>query len=329
MGLVWLFVVAAALVVVLITAVIIHRTLYPARKTYAVALGRGMPTEPHEMNLGAEDRDFTFPDGSTTPGWVIEGQAREGPVVVVSHGWSDSRYGSLLRVPYLTPFASQVVIYDLRAHGDSTAARCKLGTVEVDDLLAVIEQAVDPQDQVVLFGSSLGAGVSIVAAVRSENGGASSGASGGRSRERRRLAKVAGVIADGPYRQALEPIVGYMRYYRVFPYPSVWLAWAHVEFWYGGLRGFDRAAHAKQLDCPLLVMHGTRDCISRYESGRAIAEAAPQGTLVTFEDGGHTDLAWSNPKLYHQALQAFFADLNMTVTAESSDTINASVAVPR
>jgi len=325
MGLVWLFSTAAALLVALVTAVMLYRILRPARKTYAVALGRGMPTEPQELDLDAEHLEFTFPDGSQSPGWIIAGHDPDGPAIVISHGWSDSRYGSLLRAPYLVPFASKVVIYDLRAHGDNTAPVCKVGTVEVEDLLAVIEQAVDPQVPVVLFGSSLGAGVSIVAAAKKDLD----------KQADQRLARISGVIADGPYRRVLEPIVGYMRYFKVFPYPAVWLAWVHIEFWHGGLRGFDRVSHAEQLDCPLLVMHGTQDCISSYDSGRAIAEAATEGTLVTFEDGGHSDLAWKDPQLYRSALESFFADLNINSSNPPSesesdyDTINTSATLPK
>jgi pimeloyl-ACP methyl ester carboxylesterase len=322
MGLVILLMSAGGLIIAVATVVVIHKVQRPGRKTYAVALGRGMPTEPRELNLDAEEQEFTFPDGSTSPGWVITGKCETGPAVVISHGWSDSRYGSLLRVPLLVPYASKIVIYDMRAHGESSASVCRLGTDEADDLFAVIEQALAPDTPVVLFGSSLGGGVSIVSAARANKAAQESG----RHDSSIRLPSITGVIADGPYRHVLEPITGYMRYFKIYPYPIVWFAWAHLAFWKGGLLAFDRVIHAQEVSCPLMVLHGTRDCVSSYESGVAIAQAAKNGTLVRFDDGGHTDLAWSHSDRFKEALDSFFMGLD-AAPQSPEEAINAEAPV--
>ena len=114
MGPLILFAVAVVLLVLAGTAALVRAMQRPPRKTYAYVLANGLPCDPAELGLSYTEQQFTFPDGSSTMGWLIEGADPAGPIVVVSHGWGSSRYGSLGRVPLLTGFASRVVVYDAR-----------------------------------------------------------------------------------------------------------------------------------------------------------------------------------------------------------------------
>jgi len=159
MGLVVLFSVALAIIVVVGEVWLIRLLRRPPRRTFGAALARGFPTEPKDVGLTGEPVTFRLPDEHTTEGWVIRGDEPDGPIVVMSHGWSSGRFGLLVRAPLLTLFASHVVVYDLRGHGDSSAPVTTMGPREVDDLLAIVEQvqpADDPDRRVVLFGSSMG-----------------------------------------------------------------------------------------------------------------------------------------------------------------------------
>lgn len=49
----------------------------------------------------------------------------------------------------------------------------------------------------------------------------------------------------------------------------------------------DWSGRLEALDMPVLVIHGTSDPISPVEHGKALADAAPHGRLVTIEGGGH------------------------------------------
>ncbi len=179
MGLLILFAFAAAWIVAIGTLALIHHMRHPFRKTFAVAMARGKPTDPRELGLAAREVTFRFDDGETSPGWIIEGKKSEsaaftgdasrspGPTIVLTHGLNDSRFGALKRVPSLVPFASRVVIYDLRGHGDSTAKVTTLTAKEPDDLIAVMNQ-VDDGTPFVLVGHSMGAGIAIVAAAKEE-----------------------------------------------------------------------------------------------------------------------------------------------------------------
>lgn len=309
MGLVILFALAAALLVVVGAAALIYRMEHPHRLTTGVALARKMPTEPTELGLSGLEVTFELSDGSTSPGWVLDGGRPDGPMVVLVHGWSTGRYSALNKAKRLWPHASSLVLFDLRGHGDSSARTCTFGARERDDIAAVVEQAdayLRPRKgeegsgelhnrSVVLFGSSMGAGLALAAAVQ-----------GPESLRRR----VVGVIADGPYRMPMEPIAGHLRHLGWPTQPFCLIAGLYLAVRYGPRVGvFDRARLAAQFPHPLLVLHGCDDPICPIDSARQIATAAPQGRLVEFEDGGHGGLAHVDETRYTDALAAFFESI--------------------
>ena len=320
MGIIILFAAAVVLIAVVGSAAIVWQLRHPRRKTYAVAMARGLPTSPGDLSRDHEETTFRFDDGSESPGWVVEGSDDAGPMVVVCHGWADSRYGALTWLPLLTRFASRIVLYDLRAHGDSTAKACTMGTRDVDDVLAVVRQVMNGERGeferrnlrenpgargVVLFGYSMGAGIAIAAAAREPE-------------------LITGVIADGPYRTALEPLRGHLRGQNIPPWlflPVIALTAPLVGAW----RGFDRAALAAKTRCPLLVLAGTDDPISPHDSAQRIAAAAPHGELVSFEGAGHLELAGLDEPRYLESLGAFFAKLRTAADHVDGD---ASASAP-
>ena len=263
---------------------------YPPRKTYGTALARGLATTPEEAGFTFREHTVTYRDGTSTPVWEIDGDGPEDLAVIITHGFGDSRYGALTWAPLLKGLVGKLFIYDLRAHGESTARTGCYSARERDDLVELFDMLVLPP-RVVLFGYSMGAVISISAA--------------GQLKDR-----VAGIIADGAYRKPMEPIIGHMWQKRWPPYPFVWLVDAHLWFWWHRYLPFDRAEQVKQIACPLLALHGTADSICPYESAQLLVDAAPAGArLVTFEGGDHLDLAELDPQRYIDALQQFLNEL--------------------
>lgn len=295
MGIIILLAVAWAGLTVVGAVLIVYTMHHPERRTYAHALARRLPLDPSEVGLAYDEQTFHFRDGTATTGWVIQGQNPSGPVVAITHGWNSSRYGALVHASILAPFASRVVVYDMRGHGESTARTCQLGAAESDDLFQVIDQLDDDQPPLVLMGISMGAGITLAAA-----GSVLKTASEAIRR------RVVGVIVEGPYRHPMEPVVGHLQCRKLPPYPLVWLAELYYRLVYADYPRFDRVRHAANLACPLLVLHGTDDPICRFESGRKIAEAAPQGELIAFSGAGHSGLIDLDRPRYHKALKEFF-----------------------
>ncbi|MCA9273598.1 MAG: alpha/beta hydrolase [Phycisphaerales bacterium] len=257
------------------------RLTHPNRRTYAFMLRRGLPGDPSE--LPGEPRAFTqwtlTSRGRELPVWDIVGDAADGPVIILTHGWGNSRYDALLRLAPFLPRASRVVAWDQPGHGDAPGT-CDLGVGETQDLAALIERI--DAERIVLFGWSLGAGVSIAAASKSE--------------------RVIAVLAQAPYRLAYTPAKGVLSEAAMPWRATLWPAMMLIGLvrgrkltWAGQWPGFDRAAYAAKLAAPLLVIHGEQDRVCPLEDGRSIAEAAPDGRLVVLPGAPHNGL-WANPE---------------------------------
>src|SRR5688500_2579054 len=122
---------------VLFLAALIAQTAWmlthPHRKTYGWAVARGRPGDPSELaGPGRAFSAWSFGSrGRTFEVWDIPGDGGPGaPVLILSHGWADSRLGGLTRVPFLAPVASRLIVWDLAGHGEAPGV-CTLGTREV------------------------------------------------------------------------------------------------------------------------------------------------------------------------------------------------------
>lgn len=254
----------------------------PTRRTMAAALARNRPTDPAGLaGPGGGRRTFrewTFASrGRELPVWDVPGDDPGGPLVVMTHGWGDSRIGALMRMAPLLAHASRVVTWDMPGHGEAPGS-CSLGTREPEDLLTLVDR-VGRDRPIVLFGWSLGAGVSIAAAARSPQG-------------------IAGIVAEAPYRVPATPARNVLRAFalphRVNLPPALRLI-ALTSGVSGRYPGFDRASLAASLRCPLLVVHGEDDDICPVEDGRAIAAAAREGRIVVVARTGHHGL-WTDER---------------------------------
>jgi len=288
LGLLTLLGVAAAIIAVLGTGVLIWRLGHPPRKTMGVALARGLPADPEAIGFKAEALSLELADGTATPGWWVEGGNPAGPVLIFVHGWADSRYGSLAWLPLVAPRASACVLWCLRAHGDSPAGRFTGGPREEADVRGIVREVAERAGPrpVVLIGWSMGAGIAIGAAAAGD-------------------LPVAGVVGDGVYRRPLDAPAGLLRAHGWPSEPFCTLA--RLVFALTGGPRYDRARDAARLDCPLLLLHAENDALCSMEGARVIAEAAEAGERVVFEGCGHLQAACEHPERYAEALDRFLA----------------------
>ena len=79
-----------------------HRLRTPPRRTRAWAVARGVAGDPGELD---EPRSYTTEvvsvAGREVELWEIAGDAADGPVVIVTPGWGDSKVGALVRLDVL------------------------------------------------------------------------------------------------------------------------------------------------------------------------------------------------------------------------------------
>jgi pimeloyl-ACP methyl ester carboxylesterase len=319
LGLFLLLFYGLVIAVALSTVAIVRRLRNPSRRTYASAVARKSAGDPGELPPPAgprEFRAFTF-QASRGPGpalhlpaWEIPGDRPSGPIIICTPGWGDSKVGVLPRLGAFLPHASHVIAWDPAGLGESPAgSQCNLGTeADVEALCELARTCVSPHapspkpQALILFGWSLGAGVSLVAATRLAREGMTP----------------LGVIAEAPYREAKTPVVNFLEsvrlpYRAAAPFAMAWLG-LHLR---GTMnwKSFDRARFAPDLPCPLLVLHGTLDAICPITDGRQIAAAARRSLFVSIEGAGHNDL-WTDERHRPQCERAV-ADFVHAVTSEA------------
>ena len=232
--------------------------------------------------------------------WEIAGAAgarglRDLTVVMV-HGWAQSRIDMLARSELWLSCSRRVVMYDQRGHGESVGIS-NLGRGEEEDLLALVECL--GSGPVVLAGYSLGARVAVAAAARSD---------------RPASLQIVGVVGFGLYR-AFHPALRRRLWSLGLPArPMTDLAMGWFAF-----RGLgDRPAEqdASQLRCPLLLVHGAADDICPLVEVHRVVEAAPDGQLVTIEEGTHLDAHVTDPHTHDQAVRRFLVRVAGTASTE-------------
>ena len=294
MGLLILFSFALVVLIGVSTVVLARRMTHPHRKSYAFAVAQKLPLDPAQLQLRSQEITLKYDDGTSAPAWVIEGEDGAGPLVVITHGWANCRYGALLKAALYVPYAWRVVVYDVRGHGDSTARTTTLGGREAEDLLALLDQVEHEGKGVVLVGSSMGAVATLLAAAQLSRGEASH--------------RLVGVVVDGPYCSQLEPVVTHLRRDGLPAQPVAWLAHQLLRLTVRGYGQYDGVRAARELRCPLLVLHGTDDPICSIDSGRAVAQVAGRGRLIEFAGAGHGGLWSFDRERYAQALGAFMRE---------------------
>ncbi len=305
---------------------------HPARRTYGFAVARNLPGDPSELLVGDPPTralrftSWTFRSRNRDlPVWDVPGLSPSGPTIILTHGWGDSRVMMLSRVAGLAPLASRLILWDLPAHGDAPPGGFTLCAREHEDLLALIDtlttnratgspgaltgQPAPTTPSILLYGASLGAGLSITVATALA------------ARPRPAFTNpIAAVIAEAPYRIPPVPARNVLRV-RGMPYRlTLRPAMALLGLAFGrGLSwalsptagGFDVALHSARLPAgiPLLVLHGDVDPVCPIEDGRAIAAAAPISQLAIIEGAAHNNL-WTEPTFAaqcHAAVQSLLA----------------------
>lgn len=290
---------------------------HPPRRSYAWAVARSLPGAPDELRIAgaapasAEAR-VAFESwnlrsrGRDLPVWEVAGRRADGPVVIMSHGWGDSRTVMLAsgRVEALLPLASKIVLWDMPGHGDAPGV-CSLGEGEPADLAELAARVAGRGDAaagLVLYGFSLGAAVTMKALPRIAGG-------------------VRGIVLEAPYVAPVIPARNVM-HLRGLPWRSniaPGLLLARVLHGCGGpawpWRRLERPPFPwlieAVIDRPVLIVHGVDDAVSPVEGARAIASVLPKVTLFEVEGGRHTTL-WTDPRVRDQtasAVAGFIASL--------------------
>ncbi len=111
-------------------------------------------------------RNVSFPSasGATIHGWLIEGQAGKG-VILLMHGVRDSRLSMLDRARFLSAAGYAVLLFDFQAHGESKGEQITFGYLESRDAQAAVQFVHEtlPDEKIGIIGVSLGGAATLLA----------------------------------------------------------------------------------------------------------------------------------------------------------------------
>ncbi|NAS13637.1 alpha/beta hydrolase [Poritiphilus flavus] len=195
-------------------------------------------------------------------------------VILYFHGNAGdlSRWGQI--TSFFTTKGYEVIVMDYRTYGKSTGKLSEAVLYTDAALFYNYAQSKFPEDKIIVYGRSLGTGI------------ASKIAS---------LNNPSKLILETPY-YSLED-VGKSR----FPWLPVKLLSRYA------MRSYEFVA---QVNCPITILHGTRDQVVPFESGEKLFEAIPgkQKKMIVIEGGGHNNLA--GYEAYQNAINAILLETN-------------------
>jgi pimeloyl-ACP methyl ester carboxylesterase len=240
-------------------------------------------------------KDLNLPPLS---GWLITHQDGVRPTIVFIHGRSSNRMQMFPIAKAFFDRGFNVVLWDLRHHGNSQGDET-YGKKEISDVLRVVDRVrtephVDPQ-RIDLLGFSLGAAMSIGAA----------------SADRR--CSIHAIIADSPYANLRDTGFWYVRLFGRVPRFVAWpVAFITLNFgaWMSDLdtEQLNPSDWAASVRVPALLIRGENDRrVNPDSSAKIFANLGPDKELWVVRGAGHTDAFYKDRTAYMDHAQAFLA----------------------
>ena len=206
-------------------------------------MDRELTSSPSDYDLDFESVSFTSTDGVTLSGWYLGG-ADSDVAIACGHGLFRSRREVLDRAAFFRKQGYDTLVFDFRRHGESEGEKVTLGFDERFDFLGAVEflHERQPGAQVVLYGVSMGAAASLLAAAETE--------------------EVAAVIADSSFSSLEHTVVHHVDFIfglPRFPFGTSLLFFLEMQ------GGFDRAEFDLERtiteigDRPVLIVAGEDD----------------------------------------------------------------------
>jgi dipeptidyl aminopeptidase/acylaminoacyl peptidase len=271
----------------------------------AVTEAERKPLEATPASVGLDYQEVSFPSRRgdvTLKGWYIPVAEGE-PTIIIVHGVDSNRasqgVGILDIARGLADKGLNLLLFDLRAHGESGGEKMSGGYFEQQDLLGAFDFLVErgiPPDQIGVLGFSLGGAVALLAAGQEPD--------------------LRAVVADSPFADISDLIVSETRERTDFP---DWMVPALVPGMVTAgrlLYGIDINAIAPvkvvpRLDFPILLIHGLEDDrVPPSHSQRLKAASRHPDTELWLVPGAeHTRNFKAQPEEYIARVAGYFLRL--------------------
>jgi dipeptidyl aminopeptidase/acylaminoacyl peptidase len=252
---------------------------------------RPLAMDPYGLSADVEAWSTRTADGLTLRGWYLSTKDRRHLIVLVHGLWSSwPEMASLGRDLHASGF--DVLLFDLRGHGQSDPSRVYLGRRERNDIRAVMDWAQSAgfdEDRIGWLGYSMGGSTVLMEAARNP--------------------RIHVAVIDSPYGDLPKLLNAQLTKHSGLPAwfnPGILLA-ARLCY---GVRTDDlvpiRYARAWG-ERPLLLIHGESDSIVPVTQAQQLAQAVGSSCLtVTLPGVDHVQAYQSDPETYVKLVGGFF-----------------------
>jgi len=280
---------------------------------------RGMNKGPGDFGLSGETASFDSIDGVHLKAWWLPASGVPRATIIVAHGIDHTRQVMLPRAVFLVKGGYDVLLLDLRGHGESGGSIVSPGLLEARDVLVGIRyiRSRGDNEPIAVLGVSYGAVASLIAAAGSPD--------------------VAAVISDGAFLTGKQLSADISRHYLqdsrtsflvralflLSSVPGVARATALEYYLRSGINLgpelLSVTPWASRVKVPVLAISGERDWIVPTDRARAILSAIPgnQKQLLVIPGAVHDTTYSAAPELYGSTVLRF---LGKSVSSTSANT---------
>ncbi len=295
----WLWWVVLA-IMVLLTALYGGASWYLANQV-TLAERKALEASPADFGLAFQDVEFPSRRGDVQlKGWYVPARDTAQDTVIMVHGINSNRADVTIGLVEIAGDLSQrgfnVLMIDLRGHGESGGTQVSGGYYEREDVLGAFDFLLVrgvPSERIGLLGYSLGAAVSLLAAVEEP--------------------RIHAVVADSPFADISDLIVGETRKRTDAPAWMVPSLVPGMEVAARAFYGIDMGALVPvkvvpKLDYPVLLVHGTADqrILPSHSVQLKAASRNPDTQLWLVDGVEHVKAYRSAPKEYIDRVAGYF-----------------------
>ena len=268
---------------------------------------RGMNRGPADFGLRSETVSFDSKDGIPLKAWWLPGSGTPRGAVIVAHGIDHTRQVMLPRAAFLVRGGYDVLLIDLRGHGESAGTVVSPGLLEARDILGALRyiRSRGDNEPVVVMGVSYGAVASLISAADAP--------------------EIAAVISDGAFPTGKDVSEDISRHYLHDSRTNVWM---RTMFSVSSLPGTARATaliyyfrtgiylgpellsvipSASRIRVPVLLISGEQDWIVPTQRARQILSVIPDNRkqLMVIPNAVHDTTYSAAPTLYASTVLNF------------------------
>lgn len=301
-----------------VVALMAWALIHPPRMTDGKAAWVLRRLAPSDLGLSFEEMRFEVREASgkrlSIAAWWIPHPHSEGRCAMLIHGYADAKVGAIAWAPVWHSLGFNLIVPDLRAHGESGGRVCTAGCMERMDLVQVIDElrAQKPKEtrRLVLFGASMGAAIAGATAMQA--------------------ADIAAVVMESPYADFRQAAMAHMDRIgapgRLLQRLAIRLAeWlTHAD--YDSVRPADLIG---RIPAPVLVIEAGDDSFQSAEERQALrrgiaahpAEAGP-AQIWTVEGVDHLMAISADPETYRRRLAQFLSNTSIPIDSTASAASN-------